>query len=237
MPVQNALGRRVPTDFDHVAAFPFGAVAPEAVPHVERTLKVPNYRLVYDQGDRSACVGYASSWMMSILNRRRYQPLWLWDRAKERDEWSDTNPGDNQGTSVRAAMSVLRTIGHVRVVRGKDWPPSLTEGILEDRWATTVDQVRTALAGGTPVVLGINWYAKFDEPMQKGPDWWVGDGDLGEVRGGHAVCVIRASDRREAVGFVNNWGERYPALVHIPYPVLGRLISEDGEAALVTDLP
>jgi len=175
--------------------------------------------------------------MMSILNRRRHDPLWRWDRAKECDEWPDTNPGDNEGTSVRAAMDVLRTVGHVCVFRGKGKRPSLTEGILENRWATIVDEVRTVLTGGVPVVLGIKWYTNFGAPVRKQINWWVGDGDLGTIRGGHAMCVTRASDELQAVGFVNNWGKRYPRMVHIPYPVLGRLLREDGEATMVTDRP
>lgn len=32
--------------------------------------------------------------------------------------------------------------------------------------------------------------------------------DLGGIRGGHCVCVYGASDRRQAVKFVNNWEPR-----------------------------
>jgi hypothetical protein len=97
----------------------------------------------YDQGAEGACVGFGSSRMMSLLNRKRYDARWLWDRAKEIDEWPDTNPGDDNGTSVRAAMDVLRAKGHV------PWPhvdaPSAAEGIAANRWATTVEQVTGAL--------------------------------------------------------------------------------------------
>ena len=111
-------GRRVPSDWKHVQKYPYSAVAATPVATVERTLKLPEYRVFYDQKSQGACVGFGSSWMMSILNRRKYDARWLWDRAKEVDEWTDTNPGDNQGTSVRAAMDVLRKMGHVRVLNG-----------------------------------------------------------------------------------------------------------------------
>lgn len=49
-----------------------------------------------------------------------------------------------------------------------------------------------------PVVLGINWYSNFDNPMtasgipytpgQRGM-FWIGRGDLGSIRGGHAICA------------------------------------------------
>src|SRR4051794_26720201 len=67
----------------------------------------------YDQGNEGAGVGSGSSGMMSLLNRRRYFARWLWDRAKQVDQWPDTNPGDDNGTSVHAAMDVLRNAGHV----------------------------------------------------------------------------------------------------------------------------
>ena len=51
--------------------------------------------------------------MMSLLNRKRYDARWLWDWAKSTDEWPETNPGDDQGTSVRAACDILRSRGHV----------------------------------------------------------------------------------------------------------------------------
>ena len=57
----------------------------------------------YDQGREGACVGFGCSRMMSLLNRKRYDARWLWDWAKSTDEWPETNPGDDQGTSVRAA--------------------------------------------------------------------------------------------------------------------------------------
>ena len=41
----------------------------------------------------------------------------------------------------------------------------------------------------SPVVIGIPWYAAFDVPVQKDGAWWIGLGDWGRVRGGHAVCL------------------------------------------------
>ena len=231
------LGRLEPTDWIHVVRYPLTAAAIDAAPTTaERVLPLPRYRVVYDQGREGACVAFASSWLMSIFNRRRYDPIWLWNRAKEVDEWPQTNPGDGKGTSVRAAMDVLRGQGHCRVYRGATQPCTQRDGILENRWATTVDGVRASIAGGTPVVLGVNWYVNFDRPVQKGIDWWIGEGDLGVRRGGHAVCLYRVSDRRQAVGLVNNWGTRYP-LPWLPYATLDRLLREYGEATLVTDRP
>lgn len=46
---------------------------------------------------------------------RRYNPIHIWNEAKKIDEWADTNPGDSNGTSVRAGYDVARTQGMQRV--------------------------------------------------------------------------------------------------------------------------
>ena len=231
------LGRLEPTDWVHVERYPLMAEAVAAAPLIaERTLSLPRYREFYDQQKEGACVGFSSSWMMSILNQRRYDARWLWDRAKEIDEWPDTNPGDGKGTSMRAAMDVLRAQGHCRVYRGSVKPCNAGDGILENRWATNVDGIRASIAAGTPVVLGVRWYANFAKPVKDGNEYWIGQGDLGAVRGGHAICAYKVSDRRQAIGLVNSWGKRYP-LVWMPYSTVERLLSEHGEAVLVTDRP
>lgn len=95
----------------------------------------------YDQGKEGACVGFAASRMMSHLNRKRYDARKLWNRAKQIDEWPDTNPGDDSGTSVRAALDILATEGHWRVYRGRTAPLARHEGISVYRWARTADDV------------------------------------------------------------------------------------------------
>jgi hypothetical protein len=155
----------------------------------------------YDQGSEGACVGFGSSRMMSLLNRKRFDARWLWDRAKQVDPWSDTNPGDDEGTSVSAGMDVLRKSGHVpwrsayagrnHVQRAQE-KPALTEGIARNRWATTVDEILKML----------------DTPL----------------------C-----DSLQAVPFLNSWGRSYPHITWMPLSVLGRLLSEYGEATMVTD--
>jgi hypothetical protein len=141
----------------------------------------------YDQGAEGSCVGYGSSRMMSLLNRKRYDARWLYHEAQLVDEYAETPP--EEGTSVRAGMDILRTRGH-RVVRGLvDAPEDLAEGISANRWATSVDDALR--------VLGYQ--------------------DVGYV------------------DILNSWGKSWPHMVRMPATVLARLLSEDGEFAVVTD--
>jgi hypothetical protein len=109
----------------------------------------------YDQGQEGACVGFGWSRCMSILNNQLYGARWLWDRSKEIDQWDETNPGDNEGTSVRAASDILRQSGHV------DWQddyadddhterasyrPDRDDGLVRVRWADSAAEVHEALS-------------------------------------------------------------------------------------------
>lgn len=119
----------------------------------------------YDQGKEGACVGFGWSRCMTILNGgQEYSARWLWDRAKEIDQWPETKPGDDQGTSVRAAAQILAKRGHVdwkpdyadddHVTRAK-YRPDVADGILKVfRWATSVAQVHDALANPRADELG-----------------------------------------------------------------------------------
>ena len=117
----------------------------------------------YDQGAEGACVGFGCSRMMSLLNRKRYYSRWLWDHAKLIDVWDDTNPGDDNGTSVRAALHILRASGHVPWKRRyQDEPyqvrdgrePVEGEGLNVYRWATSADEVLDVIQMATAHKLG-----------------------------------------------------------------------------------
>jgi hypothetical protein len=246
----DCLGRITPPDWRHVERYPISALSLPPVSAVEHSMVLPPYRDDYDQGREGACVGFSCSWLMSIVNKlqtgksKEYDPIWLWNRAKETDEWEWTKPGDNNGTSVRAAFEILRTEGHVRIrPGGKRSAPDIKEGIQVYRWAHNVNDVRVSIANDIPVVLGINWYQSFYEPVERptGPrrheENWIAlpKQDWGKVVGGHAICIYGASDKREAFHLVNSWGEDYP-LIWMPYESLDRLMTkEGGEAGIVTD--
>lgn len=251
--LERKFDRRVPTDWKHVEKYPLRAalkIGPSGIIALEKVLDAPRqYRDDYDQGWIGACVGFSQSWMMSILNRKLYSAIWLYDQAQLIDEWADTPP--EEGTSLRAGFDVLRTKGHRRVYAQHERPEALKEGILENRWATTVDEVRAAIASGIPVNLGIWWYDAFFSPEQrprlddngkeitqfgvKRWDYWIGVNNWGSMAGGHAITCIGASDRRQAFALCNTWGETYPYIVWLPYVSFERLMKEDGEAGIVTD--
>lgn len=241
---KGTLGRRTPTDFEHVEKYPLTApllaeiTTPQPVvlginwySNFDNPVKdrsgyywIGNGNLgsirgghcvclkpkgvsdatgwwdFYNQGNEGACVGFGISRLSSLTNRKRYFARWLWDKAKASDEWSDTNPGDDNGTSVRAGLSILKAQGHI-VWKSSfeplnaDWQQRDTltgtpaEGIAAYRWATSADDALTALGYG-----GLDY-----------------------------------------VDVLNSWGRDYPHLVRMPATTLARLLKEDGEVGLITD--
>ncbi|MET0604393.1 MAG: hypothetical protein ABW167_20575 [Baekduia sp.] len=256
------LGRQVPPDDMHIQLFGLRAVLPAAAPaKVEKVFRLPTWHWSHDQGAEGSCVGHATAMERAITNsaqnraaravgikQRRYDPIAIWNEAKVVDGDSSTNPGDDNGTYVRAAYDIMRDHGPRRVrnmvLNGSvpvpigAQPPVLRDGADVNRWARTVDEMRAAIASGTPSVIGVNWYSAFDVPKPdlrvEGDHWLAPDGRLGSVRGGHSVCIYGASDRRQAFRVKNSWGGAFP-LVWLPYKVMERLLREDGEAAVVTD--
>jgi hypothetical protein len=258
--MSDGLGRRTPTDFEHVEKYPLRELIRDpleeiTVPHdnVEVGLGLPTYWKTWDQGSEGACVGFGSSSMMGVTNTRqywlankktqqfKYHPRWLYQEAQLVDEWDDTPPGE--GTSVNAACKILKEKGHCRVYQSVTNPVDLQQGIAAYRWATNVDEMRAALFNQKAISIGVNWYSAFDSDgiEEINGEYWVGvnssgkpKSDLGYIRGGHCVNIYRMSDRRRAFRFMNSWGEEYPPM-WLPYEVMQRLLDEDGEAAVITD--
>jgi hypothetical protein len=234
----HGLGRRVSKS----RPFPRLLRAPDVPTFtVNQRLVIPyQYIPKYDQGQEGACVGFAWSWAMSMLNRRFYAARKLYLEAQLRDPWAETPP--EEGTSITAGALVLQQQGHWRFARGITFPLALFEGIASFKMATTVDDLRWAIANHVPAVLGIDWYQSFDRPEwvdvgMGGPRWWIGRGTLGAVRGGHAICCCGARDDLDAFVLINSWGYDYPRTVQIPYATVHRLLNESGEALIPMDRP
>jgi len=107
----------------------------------------------YNQGSEGACVGFALSRMMSLLNRERYDAMRLYREAQLVDDWADTPP--EEGTSGRAGCDILRLRGAWRMKRGVSVGPDPADGISANRWARNVDEIAACLSpsdGGQSVL-------------------------------------------------------------------------------------
>jgi hypothetical protein len=240
------LDRRIPTDFKHVSKYPASALRrmQRTVQTVEKLMQPPSpdkYQRIYDQGQEGACVGFGESIQMSILNRQLFDALWLYREAQEVDEWTDTPP--EQGTSLRAGFDILRDKGHRRIIAGIPLPEMIKHGIVSvNRWLTTTDEGRTAIADGHPMVDGVMWFDGFypENLVQKRngqkTEYWIPPREKwGRVQGGHCISRPGASDKRQAFAWLNSWGKAYPWPVYINYTDHEWLLNQQGESAIVTD--
>jgi len=231
-------GRKEPINRDYEVKYPFKQLSTASARSVERTLTVPlGLRSYYNQGNTGSCVGYSTSWMMSIYNcipQQKYDAFWLYKQAQTNDNDPNTDPLLDTGTYVWASFWVLQHLGHKKTTEKN---PDLNDGISSYYWGTSADDARTSIALGRPFVLGINWYDKMMNPKTiKGENWIGTDDNLGKSLGGHAICGIGASDKKQAVKLINSWGASWPQ-VWLPYKTLDRLMKEYGEMCIAIDNP
>lgn len=245
------LGRKVPPNLQHVEKYPLRTLLEDpmevlAIPPdgVEKGLGLPWWWKQHDQGQEGACVGFGTSAMQSVTNRLqrfqttgeartyRYDCRWLYLEAQLIDYWPDTPP--EEGTSVNAAAEILRVKGHKRVQANKAGPIMLEHGISAYRWAQSSDEIRAAIYAGLAVSIGVNWYNAFFAPYDRNGELWIDIPQGNKVAGGHCVCLYRMSDKRRAFRFMNSWGASYPPM-WIGYSTMDRLLSEWGEAVVITD--
>jgi C1A family cysteine protease len=78
--------------------------------------------------------------------------------------------------------------------KAKSWS-KLTDG--------DYNAIKSQIASGNPVVIGIPVYPDFDSLDDSNP---IYDNTDGTSRGNHAVCVVGYDDSKKAVKIINSWG-------------------------------
>lgn len=200
---------------------------------VEKQLVYPDYVAWYDQGNIGSCTGFSASWATSIYNNpNKYNGYWLYKQGQKDDGDSGTS-NDNDGGYVWAVMDVLRKRGHAL---NKTTTPIPAEGIQSYYWCKTIDEIRAAIDADRVPVFGIYWFSEFSSPRTVNGEFWIGTrSNWGYVQGGHAICCMAASDKRQAVRLLNSWGSSYPP-VWISYASIVKLLGMQGECAVGLDI-
>jgi len=141
----------------------------------------------------------------------------LYAEAQKVDEWEGAEPA-YFGTSVRAGAKVLKALGL----------------ISEYRCTWDVNDVIDALLYIGPVVIGTNWYASMSEPD---PETGV-IGIAREILGGHAYVLNGISQPKNLIRIKNSWSRGWgkTGFAYIMPHDLQRLLNEDGECALATEI-
>lgn len=169
----------------------------------------------FDQGDAPQCVAFA--WMAELLAAPHVAAPRPSPRAWAATLYQDAQRidgirGAHDGTTVRAAAATLKARG------------TLSSYV----WGTHAEQVAAHLYTRGPVVLGTNWYQGMSEAIGRGATMH----GTGANEGGHAYLAIGVSMPRRAVRILNSWGTAWGdrGRAWMPFALLDRLLSEDGEA-------
>lgn len=221
--MQRGLGRRfAPDDRDqeHLIRKKF---ALPSLRHLPETKRHWSHGWRGDQKDTPSCVGFSivhklhAGPITQIKRGNRARPVVdpirdIYEPAQRIDEW----PGENyDGTSVRAGMKIAQQLGFIESYA----------------WAFALEDMIRTLAL-EPVVVGINWYWDMWEPDKRGR---VKLG--GPLMGGHAICAIGYSMKREEVDLLQSYGPKYGVngVIRIGFEDMRRLIAEDGEICLAVE--
>jgi hypothetical protein len=117
------------------------------------TTDLTNWWAYYDQGVEGRCPEFAGLRVLTLMNRKRYDitSRWHYWQMQREDEWAGGSyPGATphyEGSSVRAALEVLRKYGAIPATRTplpadpKPWVKP-AEGIAAYRWITNWDDAR-----------------------------------------------------------------------------------------------
>jgi hypothetical protein len=205
-----------------------GADAAEGAVTLPTTYRVSTTQYVgrFDQQENS-CVGQSLALAKIVQERKnlvRYypiEPLWIWDRAKERDGIG--SPTQDRGTYIRSGLEVLLEMG-AALSRSDNGEGRFK--IASYLRLTSVYQVKLALYTlKTPVIFGSEWYDSWFTPKSNGmlplPDQSVGghafDGD------GWANGMPCPDGSVGAFHCPNSWGEAwgYRGDFWLPFTMFG----------------
>jgi hypothetical protein len=212
---------RVPFKDEHSRQYPVSRLLSAKTPRKNKMWGIPS-SFPLDQGQEGACVGFGWAHelgafpVMYMVNNDYAQRYY---RAAQRE---DRRMGNNfsEGASVLAGAKVAKLNGM----------------ISEYRWAFSVDQIIDCLVQRGPVLLGVNWYESMyqtDEQFKVVIE--------GEQVGGHCIIAFGYQKKyrgEECIALLNSWGPFYGThgVSYLPVSGLERLMSEDGEACMATDI-
>lgn len=190
---------------------------------------------VKEQGYLGSCVGFAVSAMKECQERKEhleelakgkrgkpknydYSEAWIYWNSKQLDPWEL----EDEGTSIRYAMKVLKNIG---VPTEKGWPYKDINNVdkigkpkswskLVARWALidsywrvdTLTGLKLALID-SPVPIGIPCFYEFFFVDSDGIVSYPDRPD--EIFGAHAVCAVGYNNNTKLIKFKNSWGKTW----------------------------
>lgn len=170
-----------------------------------------------NQGNRPYCVGYGLAHFIEDAPITHpggpfANPVDIYNNAQKLDEW----PGeDYEGTSVRAGMKYLQSLGLIESYH----------------WGYTLEELVAAVFVSV-VPVGTTWYSYMSEPSSEGR---ISVG--GEVEGGHCYLINGVNKKTRMFRGKNSWGRDWAnkGLFTISFEDMEKLILDYGEICLAVE--
>jgi C1A family cysteine protease len=210
----------VPDHRDRLFSLPIPAKLPD---HVD---PLGANDVVEDQGQLGSCTGHATTTAVEIITgaRTQYSRLMTYYNGR----LIENNVANDDGAVIRDVIKGVQKYG---ISRESLWPyveakfakkptaKSYTDALgLRTKIAsyeriTTLEQVKTALAAGLPVVFGFSVPEYFESAEVARTGWVRFPTSKDKMVGGHAVCAIGYDDRKSApipyVWVRNSWSSAW----------------------------
>jgi len=197
-----------------------------------------NLPTVYDQGDLGSCVAQATAALLYFLDKNLPDKDAYPDVQRSRlhiyynARLIEKTVASDDGCMIRDAFKGLHLYG---VAPETDWPyvasrfadappqavTDLGEKLIEYKRVTrSIDGVKTAVAAGYPVVVGLTVYDSFEGAQASSTGLVpMPNRRREEVLGGHAVLIVGYNDVKKLFTVRNSWGDSWGdhGYFYLPY--------------------
>jgi C1A family cysteine protease len=199
-----------------------------------------------DQGQLGSCTGNAIAGAIDLIDRKvnnkSYQVsrlfIYYQERVIEGDVYYDNGAYIRDG--IKACYTYGAPLESIWPYNQNKWATRPTTAAYSDAlnrkvtgYARCLDftAVKTALAAGTPVIIGFNVYSSFEAGTWGNPPSQGGTGlmpypnvNTEQLLGGHAVCIVGYNDNLAGGRFIvrNSWGTSWGqnGYFYMPYQVI-----------------
>jgi hypothetical protein len=225
----HGLGRRAPTDDEHIRKYPLTSVR-ELVLKPNPVVIGVNWYAEFDRPEQDDQGHYWVARDGRLTTVRGGHCVCLKPRgARDSDKRWDFYDQGNEGACVGFGISRLASFLNSKLYDAR-W--LYHEAQKVDEWPGE-DYEGTSVRAGLDVLRTrghyVNGLSRLQPSLKEGTKanrWITGIDDCMKVLGNVNVDYVE---------FVNSWGRDYPHVVRMPATVLERLWKEDGEIGVVTD--
>lgn len=195
----------------------------------------------YDQGNLGSCTGNALAGAIAFENHRVGMPSRLFIYYGERS--IEGTIGQDAGAQIRDGIKVLAKTG---VCSEAEWPyviakfktkPSaqcfadaLPNRIISYQRVVSLQDMKAALASGSPVVFGFTVYESFESDAVAKTGMVQMPGKTERALGGHAVVGVGYNDASQRIIVRNSWGTAWGMHGYFTLPyvyIQNRNLSDD----------